>query len=91
MLRLDQKAARRTRRSRITLLKITADYVLKNTHAQHAAITWAKSQGHRPLVARVRHLNDKRNPDLAARLANLGIPRFRRPVSQSTSSDDVEK
>jgi hypothetical protein len=27
------------------------------------AIDWAKKQAHSPLVARVRHLNDKKKPD----------------------------
>ncbi len=40
-----------------------ADHVLKETQTQHEAILWAKSNGHHPLVARVRHLNDKKNPD----------------------------
>ena len=30
---------------------------------QQEAIDWAKSNGHSPLVARVRHLNDKASPD----------------------------
>jgi hypothetical protein len=47
------------------------DYVVED-HANHElgtfktqkeAIDWAKAQGHAPLVARVRHLNDKKNPD----------------------------
>ena len=40
-----------------------ADHVLKVTPTQREAIDWAKKEGHRPLVARVRHLNDKKNPD----------------------------
>lgn len=40
-----------------------ADSVLHTTSTQAAAISWAKSQGHHPLVARVRHLSDKRIPD----------------------------
>jgi hypothetical protein len=39
------------------------DRVLKTFKTQAAAITWAKSQGHSPHVARVRHLNDKNIPD----------------------------
>lgn len=47
------------------------DYVVED-HAYHAlgtfktqreAIDWAKSNGHAPHVARVRHLNDKQKPD----------------------------
>ncbi len=30
---------------------------------QQEAIDWAKTKGHAPLVARVRHLNDKKKPD----------------------------
>jgi hypothetical protein len=40
-----------------------ADKVLKTFNTQKEAIDWAKKQGHHPLVARVRHLNEKKNPD----------------------------
>ena len=40
-----------------------ADHALASRKTQGEAIEWAKSQGHRPLVARVRHLNDKKIPD----------------------------
>ncbi len=40
-----------------------ADHVLTTTKTQHEAIEWARKEGHRPLVARVRHLNDKSTPD----------------------------
>ena len=40
-----------------------ANNVLATRRTQHEAIDWAKAQGHRPLVARVRHLNNKRIPD----------------------------
>jgi len=40
-----------------------ADHVLGTFKTQKEAIDWAKSQGHAPLVARVRHLNDKKKPD----------------------------
>lgn len=40
-----------------------ADHVLGEFNTQKEAIDWAKAQGHRPLVARVRHLNNKKNPD----------------------------
>jgi hypothetical protein len=36
------------------------DRVLKTFRTQEEAITWAKSEGHSPHVARVRHLNDKK-------------------------------
>jgi hypothetical protein len=40
-----------------------ADHVLSTFATQKEAIDWAKRNGHHPLVARVRHLNDKNNPD----------------------------
>lgn len=40
-----------------------ADNVLNAFKTQHEAIAWAKKNGHSPLVARVRHLNDKKKPD----------------------------
>ncbi len=40
-----------------------ADHVLFTAKTQKEAIDWAKKQGHSPHVARVRHLNDKKNPD----------------------------
>ena len=40
-----------------------ADHVLSTHRTQEEAIRWAKVRGHAPLVARVRYLNDKRNPD----------------------------
>ena len=41
-----------------------ADSVLHTADTQGAAVEWARKQGHRPImVARVRHLTDKRNPD----------------------------
>lgn len=40
-----------------------ADSVLGTFKTQHEAIAWAKSKGHSPLVARVRHMNDKKKPD----------------------------
>jgi hypothetical protein len=40
-----------------------ADHALATFRTQHEAIDWAKAQGHAPLVARVRHLNDKKKPD----------------------------
>ena len=40
-----------------------ADQVLHTSQTQAAAITWARSNGHSPHVARVRHLNDKKKPD----------------------------
>src|SRR5690348_2819194 len=40
-----------------------ADNVLATSPTQHDAISWAKRMGHAPLVARVRHLNNKKTPD----------------------------
>ena len=40
-----------------------ADHVLHTSTTQREAVEWAKKQGHAPLVARVRHLNDKKKPD----------------------------
>jgi hypothetical protein len=40
-----------------------ADHVLGEFKTQEEAIGWAKQQGHHPLVARVRHLNNKKVPD----------------------------
>lgn len=40
-----------------------ADQVLGTFKTQKEAIDWAKANGHHPLVARVRHLNDKKIPD----------------------------
>ncbi len=39
------------------------DYVLGTFGTQKEASDWAKVRGHRPLVARVRHLNSKNIPD----------------------------
>lgn len=40
-----------------------ADEVLGTFRTQKEAIDWARAVGHSPLVARVRHLNDKKRPD----------------------------
>jgi hypothetical protein len=40
-----------------------ADHVLHTSRTQRESIDWAKGRGHSPLVARVRHLNDKKRPD----------------------------
>jgi hypothetical protein len=40
-----------------------ADHVLATFETQQDAIDWANSNGHTPLVARVRHLSDKQKPD----------------------------
>jgi len=39
-----------------------AEHVLAEFKTQGEAIDWAKGEGHSPLVARVRHLNDKKTP-----------------------------
>ncbi len=40
-----------------------ADNMLGTFKTQKEAIHWAKAIGHHPLVARVRHLNNKKIPD----------------------------
>ncbi len=40
-----------------------ADHPLATFKTQKEAVDWARGQGHSPLVARVRHLNDKKKPD----------------------------
>jgi hypothetical protein len=40
-----------------------ADHVLATFEKQHEAIEWARRNGRSPLVARVRHRNDKKRPD----------------------------
>lgn len=40
-----------------------ADHVLHTCKTQHDAIEWAKKNKHHSLVARVRHLNNKKIPD----------------------------
>lgn len=39
------------------------DHVLHTAKTQKDAIDWAKTNGHSPHVARVRHLSDKQKPD----------------------------
>jgi hypothetical protein len=41
-----------------------ADHVLGTFKTQTEAIEWARKNGHSPLVARVRHLNDKKGPTI---------------------------
>lgn len=45
------------------VVETAGDHVLHTTSTQAAAIHWAKTNGHTPHVARVRHLNDKKRPD----------------------------
>ena len=40
-----------------------ANHVLATFKTQREAIDWAKKQRHAPLVARVRHVNDRKRPD----------------------------
>lgn len=40
-----------------------ADHVLATFKTQKEAIDWSRKNNHAPLVARVRHLNDKKVPD----------------------------
>lgn len=39
-----------------------ADHLLQTFETRHRAIDWSKRHGHRPHVARIRRLNDKRKP-----------------------------
>jgi len=55
-----------------------ADKVLKTFKTQKEAIDWAKRQGHHPLVARVRHLNNKKNPDHWRAAAQASLRRRQR-------------
>ena len=45
------------------MVEDNADHVLGAFKTQKEAIDWAKKNGDSPLVARVRHLNDKKIPD----------------------------
>ena len=45
------------------VVETAADHVLGTFKTQKEAIDWAKKNGHHPLVARVRHLNNKKIPD----------------------------
>ena len=38
------------------------DQIMQTAETQAEAIEWARKDGHHPLVARVRHLNDKKVP-----------------------------
>jgi hypothetical protein len=40
-----------------------ADHLLAAFKTQREAIEWARKNNHSPLVARVRHLNDKKMPN----------------------------
>jgi len=45
------------------VVETQGDQQLGTFRTQADAITWSKSNGHTPHVARVRHLNDKKRPD----------------------------
>jgi hypothetical protein len=45
------------------VVESAADQVLYTARTQREAVDWAQRQGHSPLVARVRHLSNKRIPD----------------------------
>jgi class 3 adenylate cyclase len=45
------------------VVETQGDQVLATFSTQKEAIDWSKARGHAPLVARVRHLNDKKRPD----------------------------
>jgi len=46
-----------------TIVEDHADNVLATFKTQEEAINWARTNGHTPHVARVRHLSDKKKPD----------------------------
>lgn len=39
------------------------DHILHFFSTQSDALSWARANGHHALIARVRHLNDKRKPN----------------------------
>jgi hypothetical protein len=45
------------------VVETDGDHVLGTFKTQKEAIDWAKKNNHHPLVARVRHLNNKKIPD----------------------------
>ena len=45
------------------VIKDQADRIFAAFKTLREAIDWAKENGHKPHIARVRHLNDKRMPD----------------------------
>jgi hypothetical protein len=60
-----------------------ADHVLATFRTQREAIDWARSQGHAPLIARVRNVNDKKKPD-HWRSARVDLPHFLTSPSSKT-------
>ena len=60
------------------------DRFLKAFKTQAEAITWAKSEGHSPHVARVRHLNDKKIPDHWRPVSKMPSDRPSPPASPSS-------
>jgi hypothetical protein len=69
-----------------------ADHVLATFKTQREAIDWAKKNGHSPIVARVRHLNDKKKPNHwraatdTARKSSNDLLRIERSLSESAQS-----
>lgn len=51
-----------------------ADHILATFRTQGDAIYWAKKHGHKPHVARVRHLNDKKNLIIGVRCDECRSP-----------------
>jgi len=60
------------------------DNVLGSFNTQGEAITWAKGHNHSPVVARVRHLNEKKEAGSVA-------IRLRRRLRSDSSSPDITK
>jgi hypothetical protein len=57
-----------------------ADHVLTTFKTQQEAIDWSRKNGHAPLVARVRHLNDKKKTGPLA--GDLNVTFFVEPGSK---------
>ena len=57
------KAARKEARSTTSWSRITPTTCSQLSRHRQTPIDWARKNNHAPLVARVRHLNDKKIPD----------------------------
>jgi hypothetical protein len=65
MANVEARPKRRPQGDAITgsVVEDHGDNRLASFAPQRDAIDWAKQEGHHPLVARLRHLNDKKVPD----------------------------
>jgi predicted RNase H-like HicB family nuclease len=64
-----------------------ADHVLKVFKTQKEAIDWAKKEGHHPLVARVRHENNKTKPRRSRREAKQYATLYEEAALRPRSKD----